>query len=166
MALKNGEQYVESIRKMRPNIYTWGKVIEDVTTNSATRLHVQSVKRSYDLSHDQEKASIYTSKSHLTGDIIHRWNSLMQSAEDVMGNSNMKREQFHQSGTCQGATCAGWTASKYLAPARRIGNTSCLERTGYPEVLQVGKAGHLGVTGRQLRLLDDSEFILNGPVEL
>jgi 4-hydroxybutyryl-CoA dehydratase/vinylacetyl-CoA-Delta-isomerase len=114
MALKNGEQYVESIRKMRPNIYKWGKIIEDVTTHPATRLHVQSVKRSYDLSHDQGKASIYTSKSHLTGDMIHRWNSLMQSAEDVMGNSNMKREQFHQSGTCQGATCAGWTAMNVI----------------------------------------------------
>ena len=48
---------------MRPNIYKWGEIIKDVTTHTATRLHVQSVKRSYDLSHDQEKASIYTSKS-------------------------------------------------------------------------------------------------------
>jgi len=114
MALKNGEQYVESIRKMRPNIHKWGEIIQDATIHPATRLHIQSVKRSYDLSHDPEKASIYTSKSHLTGGTIHRWNSLMQSAEDVMGNSNMKREQFHQSGTCQGATCAGWTAMNVI----------------------------------------------------
>ena len=114
MALKNGEQYIESIRKMRPNVYKWGEVIEDVTTHPATRLHIQSVKRSYDLSHDPEKAHIYTTKSYLTGETIHRWNSLMQTAEDVMGNSNMKREQFHQSGTCQGATCAGWTAMNVI----------------------------------------------------
>jgi 4-hydroxybutyryl-CoA dehydratase/vinylacetyl-CoA-Delta-isomerase len=114
MALKNGEQYVESIRKMRPNIYKWGEIIKDVTTHPATRLHVQSVKRSYDLSHDPEKASIYTAKSHLTGGTVHRWNALMQSAEDVMGNSNMKREQYHQTGTCQGATCAGWTGMNVL----------------------------------------------------
>ena len=110
MSLMNGEQYVESIRKMRPNVYKWGKLIKDVTTHPATRLHVQSVKCSYDLSHNPEKAAIYTAKSHLTGEAVHRWNSLMQSAEDVMANSNLKREQFHQSGTCQGATCAGWTA--------------------------------------------------------
>jgi 4-hydroxybutyryl-CoA dehydratase/vinylacetyl-CoA-Delta-isomerase len=114
MAMKNGEQYVESIRKMRPNIYKWGKLIEDVTTDPATRLHIQSVKRSYDLSHDLAKASIYTNKSHLTGETVHRWNSLMQSAEDVMNNANMKREQYHQSGTCQGATCAGWTGINVL----------------------------------------------------
>jgi len=110
MSLMSSEQYVESIRKMRPNVYKWGELIKDVTTHPATRLHVQSVKRSYELSHDPEKAAIYTAKSHLTGETVHRWNSLMQSAEDVMANSNMKREQFHQSGTCQGATCAGWTA--------------------------------------------------------
>jgi 4-hydroxybutyryl-CoA dehydratase/vinylacetyl-CoA-Delta-isomerase len=114
MALKNGEQYVESIRKMRPNVYKWGELIDDLTTDPATRLHIQSVKRSYDLSHDPAKASIYTAKSHLTGATVHRWNTLMQSAEDVMGNANMKREQYHQSGTCQGATCAGWTAMNVL----------------------------------------------------
>ncbi len=114
MSLMNGEQYIESIRKMRPNVYKWGKLIKDVTTHPATRLHVQSVKRSYELSHDPEKAAIYTAKSHLTGETVHRWNSLMQSAEDVMGNSNMKREQYHQSGTCQGATCAGWTAMNVI----------------------------------------------------
>ena len=114
MSLMNGEQYIESIRKMRPNVYKWGKLIKDVTTHPATHLHVQSVKRSYELSHDPEKAAIYTAKSHLTGETVHRWNSLMQSAEDVMGNSNMKREQYHQSGTCQGATCAGWTAMNVI----------------------------------------------------
>ena len=114
MALKTGDQYVESMKKMRPNVYKWGELIRDVTTHPATRLHIQSVKRSYDLSNDPAKASIYTAKSHLTGEVVHRWNSLMQSAEDVMGNSNMKREQYHKSGTCQGATCAGWTAMNVL----------------------------------------------------
>ena len=39
MALKNGEQYVESLARMRPNIYKWGQLIQDVTTDPATRLH-------------------------------------------------------------------------------------------------------------------------------
>ena len=46
MALKNGEQYVESIERMRANINKWGELIADVTTHPATRLHIQSVKRS------------------------------------------------------------------------------------------------------------------------
>jgi 4-hydroxybutyryl-CoA dehydratase/vinylacetyl-CoA-Delta-isomerase len=48
--MMNGKQYKEPLKKMRPNIYKWGKLIEDVTTNPATRLHVESVSRSYDAS--------------------------------------------------------------------------------------------------------------------
>lgn len=114
MALMNGEQYRESIRKMRPNVYKWGELIEDVTTHPATRLHVQSVATSYDAAFDPEKAPLFTAVSHLTGEKAHRWNTFMNSADAVWGNSKMKRAQFRQSGTCQGATCAGWTGINVL----------------------------------------------------
>ncbi|MBZ4653903.1 MAG: abfD [Peptococcaceae bacterium] len=109
MALKTGEQYKESLRKMRPNIYKFGELIEDVTTHPATRLHVESVAHSYDMAFDEKKAPIYTTTSFLTGKKAHRWNTLMTSVEDLVGNSDMKRDQYRWSGTCQGATCAGWT---------------------------------------------------------
>lgn len=109
-----GKEYVDSIRKMRPNIYKFGKLIEDVTTSPHTAEHVKSVSRSYDLSHDPEVASIYTYKSALTGNVTHRWNTLMDSMEAVINNADMKRHQYRQSGTCQGATCAGWTALNTL----------------------------------------------------
>ncbi|SDF32216.1 4-hydroxyphenylacetate 3-hydroxylase N-terminal domain-containing protein [Sporolituus thermophilus] len=112
--LMNGEQYKESLRKLRPNIYKWGELIEDVTSHPATRLHVQSVAQSYDAAFDPEKAPIFTAKSHLTGETAHRWNTLMNSAEAVMGNSLMKRAQYRVTGTCQGATCAGWTGINVL----------------------------------------------------
>jgi 4-hydroxybutyryl-CoA dehydratase/vinylacetyl-CoA-Delta-isomerase len=112
--LMNGETYKQSLRKMRSNVYKWGKLLEDVTTNPATRLHVESVAHSYDAAFDAEQAPIFTATSHLTGATAHRWNTLMQGSEGVLGNSRMKREQFHWSGTCQGATCAGWTAINVL----------------------------------------------------
>lgn len=114
MALMNGEEYRASLQKLRPNIYKWGELITDVTTHPATRLHVTSVAQSYDAAFDEEKAPIFTATSHLTGQKAHRWNTLLQSAEDVLGNSRMKRAQFHQTGTCQGATCAGWTGLNVL----------------------------------------------------
>src|SRR5664279_3169730 len=100
--MMNGQQYIESLKKMRPNIYKWGKLIEDVTTNPATRLHVQSVSLSYDAAFDSERAPVFTAKSHLTGAVAHRLNTLMDSAEAVVGNANMKRAQYHMTGTCQG----------------------------------------------------------------
>jgi len=112
--LMNGQQYLESLKKMRPNIYKWGKLIEDVTVDPATQLHVKSVALSYDAAFDPERAPIFTAKSHLTGNTAHRWNTFMDSAEAVVGNAQMKRAQFRTSGTCQGATCAGWTGLNVL----------------------------------------------------
>ena len=110
----NGQQYKESIKKLKPNVYKWGELIEDVTTHPATRLHVESVAHSYDYSFDEAKKHIYTKKSHLTGEVAHRWNTLCETAEDQVANADMKRAQYHVSGTCQGATCAGWTGLNVL----------------------------------------------------
>ena len=63
MTLMNGQQYRESLKKMRPNIYKWGRLIEDVTTDAATKLHIDSVARSYDMAFDPEKEALFTSTS-------------------------------------------------------------------------------------------------------
>ena len=147
--LMNGKQYKESLKRMRPNIYKWGKLIEDVTSNPATKLHIESVARSYDAAFDSEKAPIFTAKSHLTGETAHRWNTLMGSAEAVLGNSKMKREQFHQTGTCQGATCAGWTG------------INTLWAVTYEMDQELGTSYHERVK-KYFRLVEDNAFCLAG----
>ena len=37
MALKTRKEYLESLKAMRPNVYKFGKLIQDVTTDPATR---------------------------------------------------------------------------------------------------------------------------------
>ncbi|MFA5527617.1 MAG: 4-hydroxyphenylacetate 3-hydroxylase N-terminal domain-containing protein, partial [Peptostreptococcales bacterium] len=114
MTIMNGEQYRASIKKMRPNVYKWGKLIEDVTTHPATKLHIDSVSLAYDASNDPAKEALYTATSHLSGKKAHRWNTLNQTMEAQIGNSDMKRDQYRTTGTCQGATCAGWTGLNVL----------------------------------------------------
>ena len=53
-------------------------------------------------------SGLFTTTSYLTGEKIHRQNSLMQSAEEVISNSKFKREMYRLTGTCTGALCAGW----------------------------------------------------------
>lgn len=117
MALMNGQQYRESLKKLRPNIWKFGKLIEDVTTHPATKLHVDSVAQSYDMAFDEKKSALFTTTSFLSGQKAHRWNTLMTSMQDLVANSDMKREQYRYSGTCQGATCAGWTVLTALYDA-------------------------------------------------
>ena len=134
MALINGKKYKESIKKLRPNIYKWGKLISDVTENKSTRLHIQSVQHSYDAAFDENEKHVYTHVSALTNKPAHRWNTLMQSAEDIIAQCHMKRAQFQYSGTCQGATCVGWSALNALwAVTHEIDNEY---KTEYHQVIR------------------------------
>ncbi len=108
MALKTRQEYLAALKKLQPNMYKFGERIEDVTTHPATRRVVESHARAYDAAHDPAFAQIFTTPSVLTGEKIHRHNSLMQSAEDVIFNSKLKREMYRLTGTCTGALCAGW----------------------------------------------------------
>ena len=108
MALKTRAEYLASLKKLRPNVFKFGERIEDVTTHPATRRVVESHARAYDAAQDPSLSALFTATSALTGEKIHRHNSLMQSSEEVISNSKFKREMYRLTGTCTGALCAGW----------------------------------------------------------
>jgi len=108
MGLKTRTQYLDSLKSMRPNIYKFGRRIDDVTVHPATRRTVESHARSFDAAHDPKYADIFTTVSSLTGEKIHRFNSLMETLQDVIANSRMKRACYRLTGTCTGGLCVGW----------------------------------------------------------
>ena len=59
MTLKTRDDYLKALKKMRPNIYKFGELIEDVTTHPATKRTVESHCLSFDASHDPELADLY-----------------------------------------------------------------------------------------------------------
>ena len=79
MAIKTRADYIASLRRLRPNVYKFGERIEDVTTHPATRRVVESHARAYDAAQDPELSALFTATSALTGEKVHRHNSLMQS---------------------------------------------------------------------------------------
>lgn len=114
MALKTREDYLEALRKLRPNIYKFGELIEDVTTHPATKRTVESHALNFDASHDPDLADIYTTTSIFTNEKIHRWNSMMQSAEDLIYNMKMKRQNYRRTGSCSGGVCVGWNCQNVM----------------------------------------------------
>ncbi|MCP4634647.1 MAG: 4-hydroxyphenylacetate 3-hydroxylase, partial [candidate division Zixibacteria bacterium] len=110
MALKSYEDYIESLRKMRPNIYKFDELIEDVATHPATRNTVEGHSKSYRLYDDPNEKETLTTTSHLTGEPISRYLSIIQEPEDMYANSKMKRRLFQLTGTCTGGRCVGWTS--------------------------------------------------------
>jgi len=110
MALKTVEEYKASLQKLRPNIHKFGELITDVTTHPATKWTVEGHSQIYAAAQDPKLRDVVTTKSHLTGEPISRYLSIITSMEDQVANSKMKREIFHLTGTCTGGRCAGFTA--------------------------------------------------------
>lgn len=110
MALKTSEEYKISLKEMRPNIYKFGKLIDDVTTNPATKNTVAGHASLFEAGLDEKYRDLVTTTSHLTGARISRYLSIIQSADDMIVNSRMKRFAFNRTGTCTGGRCVGWTA--------------------------------------------------------
>ena len=112
--LKTPEEYKESLRVMRPNVYKFGELIEDVTTHPATRRTVEGHAQIYALQHDPEYQDIVTAESVLTGEKVSRYLSVIKNPEDMIANSRMKRYMFNVTGTCTGGRCGGWNGINAL----------------------------------------------------
>jgi len=112
--MKSPEEYVESIRRMRPNVYQFGKLIEDVTTHGTTKYTIRGVARIYEMAQMPEYSDLLTTTSNLSGKKINRYLSVMQSPEDAIANIKIKRLMFQQTGTCTGGRCVGWSGINAL----------------------------------------------------
>ncbi|MFA5140034.1 MAG: 4-hydroxyphenylacetate 3-hydroxylase N-terminal domain-containing protein [Elusimicrobiota bacterium] len=107
---RSPEAFKESLKSMRPNMYKFGKLIEDVVEDPKTRRSIEGHSQIYEAARDPEHRDLLTTVSHLTAKRISRYLSILQSPEDMIANCRMKRLMFNLTGTCTGGRCAGWTA--------------------------------------------------------
>lgn len=114
MGIKTRDDYLEALRGLRPNMYKFGELIEDVTTHPATKRTVESHALNYDAANDPELEDMYTTTSIFTGEKILRWNSMMQSPDDLIANMKMKRQNYRRTGSCTGGVCVGWNAQNVM----------------------------------------------------
>ena len=108
MALKTREDYIQSLKKMRPNVYKMDELITDVTTHPATKRLIETHAIGFDGAHDEKTKDLFTKKSSITGEVVHRWTDIMTNHEEQMMNSKFKRQMFRLTGTCHASQCVGW----------------------------------------------------------
>lgn len=108
--MRTSKEYKESLQKMRPNIYKFGELIKDVTTHPMTRRTIEGHAQIFDAAKKPEYKDILTATSHLTGEPVSRYLSIIQGPEDMIANVRMKRLMFNLTGTCTGGRCVGFNA--------------------------------------------------------
>ena len=100
MALMTGEQYIESIRAMKMQVYMFGKKVESPVDDPILRPSLNSVRMTYDLAQQPEYQSLMTVVSPETGERINRFTHIHRSTEDLRSKVKMQRLLGQKTAAC------------------------------------------------------------------
>jgi 4-hydroxybutyryl-CoA dehydratase/vinylacetyl-CoA-Delta-isomerase len=98
--MMNREQYVESLRRLKMEVYFQGERVESVVDSPAMRPHVNAAAETYAMAHDPQYEELLTATSHLTGKRINRFTHIHQSTDDLIKQVKMLRAISQRTGTC------------------------------------------------------------------
>ncbi|MFH1219928.1 MAG: 4-hydroxyphenylacetate 3-hydroxylase N-terminal domain-containing protein [Candidatus Eisenbacteria bacterium] len=107
---RSAEEFKESLRRMKPNMYKFGTLITDPVSDPRTKRAIEGHAQIYEAARDPRYQDLLTTISHLSGKRVSRYLSILRSPEDMFANSRLKRLMFQLTGTCTGGRCAGWAA--------------------------------------------------------
>ena len=100
MGMMTGEQYRESLKQLKPEIYFMGEKVTDVVNNPSFTPHVNSAAMTYDMAWAPEFEELLTTTSHLTGEKINRYTHIHHSHDDLVKKIKMLRAIGQQTGSC------------------------------------------------------------------
>ena len=100
-----GQQYKDSIKDMKINVYAFGKKIENQLEHPVTAPAIEAVAMVYDLAHDPDYQDKITTISHITGEPTNFFTHLYQDADDFVKRLDLMRDMARRHGMCQGARC-------------------------------------------------------------
>ncbi len=100
MPLKTPVQYVDSLRELKIRAYVNGERVDSVADHPAIAPHINTVAKTYELAHAPEHRDVMTVESHMTGERVHRYTHIFQSADDLVKKIQMLRLLGQTTGTC------------------------------------------------------------------
>jgi 4-hydroxybutyryl-CoA dehydratase/vinylacetyl-CoA-Delta-isomerase len=99
MALMTGEEYVESIRRLKLNVYMFGEKIENPVDNPILRPSLNSVRVTYDLAQMPEYEDLMTVTLE-DGRKINRFANIHRSTDDLIKKVKMQRLCGQKTASC------------------------------------------------------------------
>ncbi len=112
--MKTASEYIESLRKLKLNVYMFGKKVDNVVDDPIIRPSMNAVAMTYSMAANPEYAEIMTAVSHLTGKTINRFTHIHRSVDDLVKKSKMGRLVGSLTGCCF-QRCVGMDALNALS---------------------------------------------------
>jgi 4-hydroxybutyryl-CoA dehydratase / vinylacetyl-CoA-Delta-isomerase len=100
MPLMTGEQYIESLRKLKTKVFVFGERVENFVDHPMIRPSINSVAMTYELAHDPQYEDLMTATSNLTGNKVNRFCHLHQNTGDLIKKVKMQRLLGQKTASC------------------------------------------------------------------
>ncbi|MEA4925633.1 MAG: 4-hydroxyphenylacetate 3-hydroxylase family protein [Syntrophomonadaceae bacterium] len=107
--MKTGQEYIESLKQLKTEIYFMGERIESLIDSPHIKPHINTAALTYDIAFEPETMELATATSSLTGKKINRFTHLQQNTDDLVKKSKLLRAIGQKTGTCF-QRCVGWDA--------------------------------------------------------
>jgi len=106
MAIKTFEQYLASLRMLKPTAYMFGEKIENVVDHPRIRAGINATGATYELATHETYGHLMTTLSPLTGEPINRFTLPPQTIVDLVARVKINRTLGGYVGTCH-QRCTG-----------------------------------------------------------
>lgn len=111
MPIKNGSEYIESLRNRNLQVYLFGELVKEPVDHPMIRPSINAVAATYDIAVNDPE--IATAKSSLTGINVNRFLHIAESPQDLVNQNKMQRKLGQNTGTCF-QRCVGMDALNSL----------------------------------------------------
>jgi len=111
MPIKNGSEYIESLRNRNLQVYLFGELVKEPVDHPMIRPSINAVAATYDIAVNDPE--IGTAKSSLTGINVNRFLHIAESPQDLVNQNKMQRKLGQNTGTCF-QRCVGMDALNSL----------------------------------------------------
>ena len=98
MAIRTGEDYIQSLRGRDLKVYLFGELVKEPVDHPMIRPSINAVAETYDLAVREEDLASATSA--MTGKKISRFLHIAESAEDLVMQNKMQRKLGQNTATC------------------------------------------------------------------
>jgi 4-hydroxybutyryl-CoA dehydratase/vinylacetyl-CoA-Delta-isomerase len=114
MGVKTKDQYIESIRALKPTAYMFGKRLPNVVDNPRLRAGIEATGATYDLASREENRDLFITTSPLINEPVSRFTLPPSSIEDLVARVKVNRKIANYVGTCH-QRCTGLDCLSALA---------------------------------------------------
>ena len=98
MAIETADRYRERLKRLKPNVYVGGQVIQ--RDDPILAPCINTVAYTFEAAADPQFQDLVVTTSHLTGEKINRFTNVNTSVDDLLKKQEMVRALCHQVGGC------------------------------------------------------------------